>query len=216
MTCDGQPVKRVTSVKYLGLHLDEDMKGRTHANDVIKKCAGRISFLFRYSSLLDFHCRKIMCSALIIPYLDYCSSSWYSGLSKKLQNKLDVLQRRMVRFIYSLDACDHVGTEKLRELSWLSIRDRVQYFKLCHVFKIRNGLAPKYLSDGFISVAESHSHFTRGSSFNYHISGPLSASHTSFAFTAISHWNSLPNEIKEIRSFPKFREKVKGYLMASY
>ena len=82
VTCDGQPVKRVSSVKYLGLHLYDDMKGRTHANDVIKKCAGRISFLFRYSSLLDFHCRKIMCSALIIPYLDYCSASWYSGLTK--------------------------------------------------------------------------------------------------------------------------------------
>ena len=47
VTCDGQPVKQVSSVKYLGLHLDDDMKGRTHANDVIKKCAGRISFLFR-------------------------------------------------------------------------------------------------------------------------------------------------------------------------
>ena len=192
------------------------MKGGTHANDVIKKCAGRISFLFRYSSLLDFHCRKIMCSALIIPYLDYCSSSWYSGLTKKLQNKLDVLQRCMVRFIFSLDARHHVGTEKLRELSWLSIKDRVQYFKLCHVFKIRNGLAPRHLADGFISIAESHSHFTRGSSFNYVISGPLAASHTSFVATAIKHWNALPNDVKEIQSFPKFREKVKGYLMSFY
>ena len=71
VTCDGQPVKRVTSVKYLGLSLDGDMKGWTHANEVIKKCAGRISFLYRYTSLLNFQCRKIMCSALIVPYLDY-------------------------------------------------------------------------------------------------------------------------------------------------
>ena len=206
----------VTSVKYLGLHLDDNMKGKTHANDVIKKCAGRISFLFRYSSLLNFDCRKIMCSALIVPYLDYCSSSWYSGLTKKLQNKLDVLQRRMIRYIFSLDPRDHVGTEKLRELSWLSIADRVQYFKLCHVFKIRNGLAPKHLSEGFLSVSESHSHFTRGSSFNNVISGPLSSSHASFAATAIKHWNALPNHIKEIRSLPKFREKAKAHLMSFY
>ena len=216
VTCDGQPVKRVTSVKYLGFQLDDDMKGKTHANDVIRKCAGRISFLFRYSSLLNFHCRKIMCSALIVPYLDYCSSSWYSGLTKKLQNKLDVLQRRMVRYIFSLDPRDHVGTEKLRELSGLSIADRVQFFRLCHVFKIRNGLAPKHLSDGFISIAKTNPHFTRGSFLNYVISGSVSASHTSFAATAIKHWNALPNDIKEIRSFPKFREKVKGYLISFY
>ena len=122
----------------------------------------------------------------------------------------------MVRFIFSLDPCDHVGTEKLRELSWLSIADLVQFFKLCHVFKIRNGLAPRHLSDGFVSISESHSHFTHGSSFNYLISGSLSASNTSFAATAIKHWNALPNDIKEIRSLPMFREKVKGYLMLFY
>ena len=216
VTCDGQPVKRVTSVKYLGLHLDSDMKGITHANSVIKKCAGRISFLYRYSSQLDFHCRKILCSALITPCLDYCSSSWYSSLSKSMQSKLDVLQRRMIRFIFSLNPRDHVGTEKLRELSWLSIKDRVQYFKLCHVFKIRNGLAPKQLSNGFTLISDFHSHNTRGSSFNYAIKGPESASPATFVFTAIKHWNALPSTLKESGSLPKFREKTKEFLLSSY
>ena len=112
-------------MKYLGLYLDDGVKGRVHANEIIRKCAGRISFLYQYSSLLNFNCHKIMCLALIVPYLDYCSSSWYSGLTKRLKNKLDVLQRHIVRFIFSLDARDHVGMEKLHELSWLSIKDRV-------------------------------------------------------------------------------------------
>ena len=135
-----------------------------------------------------------------------------------MQRKLDVLKRRMIRFsfIFSLNPWDDVGTEKLRELSWLSIKDCVQYFKLCHVFKIRNGLAPKQLSNGFTLISDFHSHNTRGSSFNYAIKGPESASPATFVFTAIKYWNALPSTLKESGSLPKFREKTKEFLLSSY
>ena len=42
-------VKRVTAVEYLGIHIDEKMKGMAHADGIFKKYAGRISFLDRHS-----------------------------------------------------------------------------------------------------------------------------------------------------------------------
>jgi len=65
VTCDGQLVKRVQSVKYLGIYLDSLMKGSVHAADVVKKCASRISFLYRYGHLLNFRCRKLLCESLV-------------------------------------------------------------------------------------------------------------------------------------------------------
>ena len=59
ISCDGQLVNRVTSVKYLGLLLDENMSGYSHAIALIKKCAGRISFLYRHADVLNFQCRKL-------------------------------------------------------------------------------------------------------------------------------------------------------------
>ena len=174
------------------------------------------AILYRYSSLLDFHYRKLLCSSLVLPYIDYCSSSWYSCLTKKLRNRLDVLQRRVVRYIFSLAPRDHVGTEKLRELSWLSIPDRVRYFKICHVFRIRAGLAPDYLSTNFTPVSDTHGHNTRGSSLNYTIPSALSHCPTSFGVTAIKEWNLLPSELKDVRSFPAFRSKVKQWLSSEY
>ena len=115
-----------------------------------------------------------------------------------------------------MDARDHVGTEKLRDLSWLSIPDRVRYFKLCHVFRVRYGLAPGYLSLNFTPITDRHSHFTRGSSFNYVISPEFSNAPSSFAFTSIKEWNALPGDIKSIQSFPIFRRKLKQFLMLNY
>ena len=103
VTCDGMAVNRVTSVKYLGVILDQHFKFTDHVTQMINKCAGRIGFLYRNSSSLDQRCRRVLCNSLIQPYLDYCSSTWYSGLSQMLKGRIDVLQRRMVKFILSKD-----------------------------------------------------------------------------------------------------------------
>ena len=167
VTCEGKAIDRVFSVRYLGVQLDPSLDGSSHIGKVLKTCSDRLSFLYRNSAFLDQRCRKTICSALIQPHLDYCCSSWYSSLSVTLKKRLDVIQRKMVRFIHSMEYTSHVGLSDLYNLSWLSVPDRVTYFKLLHIFKIRNGLAPRYLMTNFRSISDAHTHNTRGSSFNY-------------------------------------------------
>ena len=139
----------------------------------------------------------------------YCASSWYEGLTKQLKRKLDVLERRMLRFVFVKGPRYHVGINELKSLSWLSVPQRVKYFSLVHVFKIRSGLAPNYLSPLFVPNEMVHSHGTRGLICNYHISRNLAKAPTSFAFTAIKHWNSLPISFKRVQS-TSLRTEVKS------
>ena len=213
ITCDGMALKRVESVQYLGVRLDCNMSGEPHAIALITKCNSRVSFLFRYSSLLDNNTRRILCSALVQPLLDYCCSSWYSGLSRSLRERIDVIQRRMVRFIFSYDSRQHVDSRDLRRLFWMSIPERVSYFKLLHVFKIRNNLAPDYLSKRFTLVEQTHQHNTRGRRFNFSISSSISESLLTFSYTAAILWNTLPNSIKEVTSLSVFRKRLRSHLM---
>ena len=177
---------------------------------------GRLAFLYRNSSFLDFYCRRILCLSLIQPYLEYCSSSWYSGITAQLSSRLDVLQRKMARFVFSLENRAHIGTAELRSLSWLTISDRVNYFKLIQLFKIRSGCAPLYLISDFKLVSDSHVHATRGSRFNYQVPKSLSLAPTSFSFTVIKLWNGLPNFLKEPMSLPSFKRRLKEYLLSRY
>ena len=181
--CDGTPVERKFSVKYLGVLLDANMNGSAHAGNLMKVCAGRLAFLYRHSSLLDKKCRQMLCSTLIQPYMDYCCSSWYSGLSVALRERLNVIQRKMVRFVFSMDNRAHVDNRNLRELTWLSVPDRVKFFRMAHLFRIRHKLAPAYLLPNFKLVSAAHSYNTRGSTHNFHISRDLSL------FT--KHWTFL-------------------------
>ena len=212
----GTVIEPVSTVKYLGVVLDPRLKFSEYANMVIKKCAGRISFLYRHSASLDYNCRRILCNSLIQPYLDYCCTAWYSSLTADLRRKLDVVQRRMVRFILSQDRMSHVDTTDLRKLSWLTIPDRVKFFKLSQVFKIRNGTSPEYLSSSFFPLSHSHGHDTRRRSFNYRVSKELADSPTSFSYTAIKLWNELPQSLQGVASLETFKARLKQHLFSSY
>jgi retron-type reverse transcriptase len=214
--CDGVAVKKVGFVKYLGVLLDENMSAKLQAQNVIKTCVGRLSFLYRNSGLLDVNCRKILCSALIQPYIDYCCSSWYSSLTKLLQGKLDVLQRRMVRFTLFKDNREHIDTEHLAQLSWLSIPDRVAFFKLLHVFKIKNGMAPSYLLPQFTPLNLAHSHNTRGSVSNFAVSKSVSISTKTFCYSGILLWNALPSSFKVVENVALFKAQLRDHFLSKY
>ena len=124
----------------------------------------------------------------------------------------------MVRFVFNLRPRDHVDRQHLKSLSWLTINDRVGYFQLIHVFKIRKGLAPNYLSEGFTQVSEVHGHLTRSSRYDFHIPGNMASTlmQTSFAFTAAKLWNDLPYDIKQIDSETVFKRKLKLHFLNAY
>ena len=214
--CDGVPVERVYKVKYLGVNLNSDLDGSFHALTVLKASAGRLAFLYRQSNLLSRDLRQTLCASLIQPYIDNCCSSWYTGLSCNLKGRLDVLQRKMVRYVNGLDFRSHVDNTHLHALSWLSVPDRVSYFKLMHVFRVRHNLAPAYLRPNFTSLTCTHSHNTRGSDLNYRLSHEVSIAPNSFAFSAAKQWNALPNYLKNISHFGTFKRKVKEYFLAQY
>ena len=114
-------------------------------------------------------------------------SSCYIGIPANLKHRLDALQRKMVRFVYNYDHLKHVENHDLISLRWLSVPDRVRFFKLTHLFKIRRGRAPPYLSNGLVSILQTHSHFTLGSQSNYRVVHELSLAPSSFVFTAIGN-----------------------------
>ena len=177
---------------------------------------GRLAFLYRYSSLLDRKCRQTLCASLIQPHIDYCCSSWYSGLSVVLKERLNVVQRKMVRFVEGMDYRGHVDNKNLKNLSWLNIPDRVKYFRMSHLFRIRHKLAPTYLLPNFKFLSDTHNHNTRGSSHNFHLSRQLSLSPSSFSYTAIRQWNDLPCSLKALDSFQVFKSRLKQFLLNQY
>ena len=204
-------VERVASVKYLGVVLDQCLDFSVHVQGILKKAGAKLGFLYRNRSFLNTHTRRILCGSLIFSGLEYCSSSWYPGLSVTLTERLNVIRRKCARFVLDYPPRSHIGEHEFHSLHWLSFPKRVLYFTLLHAFKIRNKLAPSYLLTNFEHVDRVHSYNTRQSATNFslaHTRSPLG----SFNRHAISGWNSLPEDLKKIHSLPVFKAHLKRFL----
>jgi hypothetical protein len=208
--CNGQVIDAANSVKYLGIDLDQWMSGESIAQKVIKKTTGRIKFLYRQGSCLNFSCRKLLCSALIQCHFDYASCAWYAGISSKTKKNLQISQNKMARFILNLSPRSHIGQEELGSIGFLNIEDRVKYLRLNHVYKIANVCNAPYLTEYFTKFSQFHRYHTRGSQHNFIIPLVKGIAASTFFFNGIREWNSLPDNIKGSLNNSIFKRALKN------
>ena len=197
------------SVKYLGVFLDNDLSGTSMVEGIIKKASSRLKFLFRQGKNLDLNCRKLLGSAIVQSHLDYCCSSWYNGLTKKLLNNMQVVQNRLIRFILDMKPTEHIYQNQINSIGFHKMPDRAMQLMLNHVFKIRNNIAPLYLSQFFSQTSDVHNHNTRQSQWNYSVPTINSFTKGSFFYKATTGWNKLSPFVKSSQNIQTFKHRVK-------
>ena len=70
ITADGKQLSRVSSVKYLGLHLDEHLTWYQHIASVLQRIYSRITCLYHLRPLPAALLSKLY-SVFVLPILDY-------------------------------------------------------------------------------------------------------------------------------------------------
>ena len=212
---NGHTINPVPSIKYLGVTLDQHLSGEVMVDSLVKKAIGRLKFLYRHTQYFNQKLRKNLCSALLQCHLDYCSTSWFTGLSKESQRKLQITQNKMVRFILNLSSRDHVGQINLDTVKLLDTQNRARQLRLNHMFNIFHSLGPSYLNQFFTKISHVHNHTTRSSASNFHVPRVGSYTKKSFFYRATLDWNDLPSQIKSILDKNTFKYAIKKHLARS-
>ncbi len=90
-------------MKYLGVKIDETLSGKDIIDTILKKCNGRIKFLYRQARCFLTALKRTLCQSLVQSHIDYYAiSSWYAAMSQKAKTKLQIIQSNMIRFILDL------------------------------------------------------------------------------------------------------------------
>jgi len=212
--CNDTVIEPTSAVKYLGASIDQNLSFVNMAQSVVKKSNSRLKFLYRKSEYLTQHTKKLLVMSLIQCHFDYACSVWYNGLTQFWKNKLQVTQNKLIRFVLNLDSRTHISPEHYTSLQWLPVDKRVEQIMLSHVFKIKNGLSPDYLSNQFIPQNSVHSHNTRLSN-----KGAFSVPHVkgngkkSFSYLGCTLWNKLPSFITQMTALSSFKSAIKQHLL---
>ena len=206
-------IKQYKHVNYLGCMLDESMSGETMALRVTEKINSRLKFLYQKNWFLDVPLHGLLCYALIQPHFDYACTTWYTNLSKKLKDKLQVTQNKYIRFCLKLQSREHISTEHFRKLNWLPINQRFQQCITSIVFKFVQNKCPAYMNEVFrpaenMRIKARNSFLKLNHSFRKTSTRPKGLSYFGPAI-----WDRIREIIKKTRNLNTFKHMMKHYYL---
>jgi len=90
-------IERVTQFKLLGVFIDSTLSWNAHIDYIVKKAAKRLYFL----SFKTFWFNVFLCCCCS-PILEYCLPVWNHNLVQYLSDKIESIQKRAIRIIFSV------------------------------------------------------------------------------------------------------------------
>lgn len=170
---ENSPLKRSSSVKYLGVIIDDQLKFKYHINSIVATCNRILGILHRAKFFLNKDLLLLLYNALILPHLTYCSVIWGSNFKTNLI-PLVTMQKRAIRLITNSNYLAHTSS-LFRELRLLKLHDIVAHQILLVLHDFLYDRLPLSLSSKLSLHEPSHS--TRR---KYHFSERISSSEGSY------------------------------------
>ena len=135
--------------------------------------------------------------------------------SNKNLNIIQKFQNRAARIITNNFNWDIRGVNIVKDLGWLNIKQRRDYFVGLPVFKSLNNLLPDYVTDKFTMTSEIAFRSTRSTSDNKLF---LPKANKAIYTSSLEHsgplvWNQLPSSIRKSDSMYLFKKNFSKYLL---
>ena len=146
----------------------------------------------------------------IQPIIDYGITVW-STVPKYCINRIQRLQNFCARIINNnFDFINTRGLDLVKQMGWMNVVERVDYFTNLLIYKCINQVAPVYLQNEIILCSEIKKRELRNNK-NLDVYIPLTSNghkDRSIFIRGAKHWNSLPLNIRNSKSLQTFKYKL--------
>ena len=208
----GEDIESVNNTKFLGLHLDKKLTFNAHVNHIISKISKSVGILYKLNSYFPEVILRQIYNSLILPYITYSIESWF-GAPRYLSDRVQVLQKKAVRAIYSLPYNSHTGPF-FKDYSFLNVHDLFILSLSSHIYKYKNSDVNIALPLPYRSDLSTHATRNRDN-----LSLPYfrrAKSQNSFTYQSVKAWNSIPLDVRNLGSLHLFKAKLKLWLISKY
>lgn len=200
-------------VKYLGILIDCHLSWKHQIDYISTKVSKTVGLIAKLRHFVPQDTLLTLYKSLIYPYLSYGICAWGQA-SKSLLNKLLILQKRALKFIFFNDKRDSAIP--------LFVKSKVLPLNLMYCQSIANLMhdvvnknCPDNLFKMFSSVRDTHSYCTRSStSDKLHIQASrLNVLLNSFSRLGARLWNAIPHSTRNKRKY-HFKKLIKNALLS--
>ena len=157
---NGTNLNVCSSVKYLGVLLDNTLSFQDHRLYIINKISKSVGILCKLrTTILPEKELFMLYNCLILPYLQYCNITWASVGKTKLE-PLHKLQKKALRICTNSHYQAHSRPLFFR-LRTLNIYDIHKIQSAILMYNVSNNISPKRISHMFTLNKSVHSYNTR-------------------------------------------------------
>ena len=199
-------IERCSSVRFLGVELDENLKFDTHIKNISLKISKNTGILRKLSSLILNFTLLNLYYALIEPYLNYCVLIFGRAYDIYVYS-LEVAQRRSVRAICGESSRAH-SNQLFLNLGILKFKDLYKYNLGIYMYKRKHALS---------QYETSHTYGTRGRNLSTPLFQRLTLTQRqSVKYQLPKNWNTIPSFIVNSQSLNSFKRNYEKYLVSLY
>ena len=198
-------IEQVKQIKFLGVHVDQNLNFKPHTNSICAKISKSIGIFYSIRTKVSKPIFFMLYYSLVYPYLTYCNLLW--GKTYRCHLKpIEILQKRCLRIMNNSEYRDHT-----RPLFFSN-----KLLQLGDIYKFRLATF-MYKSPVFVSsFSRIHSHNTRDRESLRPQFQRLTVSQKSLSFQGPNLWNEIPAEIKDVDRVTIFKKQLKEYLISKY
>ena len=137
-----QVLENVSSAKYLGVQITDDLDWGQHINEITSKATKTLGFLCRNMAFAPRETKAAAYKTLIRPKLEYAAPVWMPHHQKEI-DRIEKVQRTAARWTCRRWRNQSYVGEMLDELQWPTLQERRQQASLTLFHKLHNNLAIK-------------------------------------------------------------------------
>jgi hypothetical protein len=190
-----------TSVRNLGVILDQELTFTRHINLLCRSCYYQLRQLKVISRSLTSRAAATLVHAFVVSRLDYCSSM-YVGLPACRVGPLNRVLRTAARLIGRIPKFGRVSEYMRDVLHWLPYPQRITYRIFVLVRRCFEGLAPLYLQELCCSTTLVQRRCSLRSAAQVELIVPRSRTairqRRAFSVAGPATWNELPVILRQI------------------
>ena len=196
-----------SSVKLLGITIDNKLNFDEHVNKLCKKASQKIHALARISNFMSQEKLRIIMKAFIESQFGYCPLVWMFH-SRTLNNRINKLHERALRLVYK--DTNLTFEELLRKDNSFTIHQMNLQKLATEMYKVRNDLSPTIMKSIFPE---------RSIPFNLRNKNPFMATNISSVFNGTETvsfrgpkiWLLVPEEIRNSKTLIEFKARIKTW-----
>ena len=202
LNIDYCPVINCSGARFLGLHVDSDLKWSSHVDVIIGKICSGLFVLRNISKLCSKNLLLLVYFALVQSHISYGIALWGACSVYKMESILK-LQKRAIRYICGLPRDSHCRP-LFKDLKILTAPS-LYIFEVC--------LLTKKNANSLRRLGDTHTYETRHKN-KFEVPPHRTCRYElKPSYQGIKFYEALPNIIRMEENFIKFKSSLKKYLI---